>query len=49
LSICAEGYEGEALVMKGDLKGLAVSSGSACHRGIIEPSCGLEGYRLESR
>lgn len=46
LSICAEGYEGEALVMKGDLKGLAVSSGSACHRGIIEPSSVLKAIGL---
>jgi cysteine desulfurase len=32
------GVEGEALVLQFDLKGIAVSSGSACHSGKIEPS-----------
>lgn len=30
--------EGEALVLRLDLKGVAVSSGSACHSAVIEPS-----------
>jgi cysteine desulfurase len=30
--------EGEALVLHLDLKGIAVSSGSACHSAVIEPS-----------
>jgi cysteine desulfurase len=30
--------EGEAMVLQLDLKGIAVSSGSACHSAIIEPS-----------
>ncbi len=30
--------EGEALVLQLDLKGLCVSSGSACHSAVIEPS-----------
>lgn len=30
--------EGEALVLHFDLKGIAVSSGSACHSAVIEPS-----------
>lgn len=30
--------EGEAMVLQMDLKGLMVSSASACHKGIIEPS-----------
>lgn len=30
--------EGEALVLRLDLKGIAVSSGSACHSAVIEPS-----------
>lgn len=38
VSFVAAGFEGEALVLKLDLKGLMVSSASACHRGIIEPS-----------
>jgi cysteine desulfurase len=30
--------EGESLVMRADLKGVCISSGSACHKGIIEAS-----------
>lgn len=30
--------EGEAMVLRLDLKGIAVSSGSACHSAVIEPS-----------
>jgi len=32
------GTEGEALVMRADIKGICISSGSACHKGIIEAS-----------
>ncbi|WP_303675083.1 cysteine desulfurase family protein [Vampirovibrio chlorellavorus] len=32
------GVEGEAMVLHLDLKGIAVSSGSACHSAVIEPS-----------
>jgi cysteine desulfurase len=32
------GTEGEALVMRADLRGICISSGSACHKGIIEAS-----------
>lgn len=38
VSFVAKGLEGEALVLKMDLQGLMVSSASACHKGIIEPS-----------
>ncbi len=37
-NIYFEGIEGEALVIALDLKGLAVSTGSACSSGAIEPS-----------
>ena len=37
-NICFDGIEGEALVIALDLKGFAVSSGSACSSGAVEPS-----------
>jgi cysteine desulfurase len=37
-SIYFDGLEGEALVISLDLKGFAVSSGSACSSGAVEPS-----------
>ncbi|HSM79662.1 MAG TPA: aminotransferase class V-fold PLP-dependent enzyme, partial [Bryobacteraceae bacterium] len=37
-NICFEGIEGEAMVISLDLKGFAVSSGSACSSGAVEPS-----------
>jgi len=46
VSIAITGAEGETLVMKCDLKGISVSSGSACHKGIIEPSSVLRALRL---
>lgn len=46
VSIAITNAEGEALVMKCDLKGISVSSGSACHKGIIEPSSVLRALRL---
>lgn len=46
VSIAISGAEGEALVIKCDLKGVSVSSGSACHKGIIEPSSVLRALRL---
>jgi cysteine desulfurase len=32
------GVQGDALVLRADLNGICISSGSACHRGIIEAS-----------
>jgi cysteine desulfurase len=32
------GKEGESLVLRADLRGICISSGSACHKGIIEAS-----------
>ena len=37
-NIAFEQVEGEALVIALDLKGVAVSGGSACHSGSTEPS-----------
>jgi cysteine desulfurase len=37
-NICFEGVEGEAMVIALDLKGFAVSTGSACSSGAVEPS-----------
>jgi cysteine desulfurase len=37
-NICFDGIEGEALLIALDLRGFAVSSGSACSSGAVEPS-----------
>ncbi|MBI2027151.1 MAG: aminotransferase class V-fold PLP-dependent enzyme, partial [Deltaproteobacteria bacterium] len=37
-NICFRGVEGESVVLSLDLKGISVSSGSACSSGSIEPS-----------
>jgi cysteine desulfurase len=37
-NICFDGIEGEAIVIALDLRGYAVSSGSACSSGAVEPS-----------
>jgi cysteine desulfurase len=49
ISVALEHLEGEALVLRSDLKNLAVSSGSACHQGIIEPSHVLRAIHLPDR
>lgn len=49
VSVAVRDGQGEALVMKADLKGVCVSSGSACHKGIIEPSNVLRAIRLAER
>ena len=38
--------EGDALVLRADLKGVCISSGSACHKGIIEASSVLRALGL---
>ncbi|HUS05944.1 MAG TPA: cysteine desulfurase family protein, partial [Bryobacteraceae bacterium] len=37
-NLCFDGIEGESLVISLDLKGFAVSTGSACSSGAVEPS-----------
>lgn len=49
VSLVLPGAQGEALVMRADLKGISVSSGSACHKGIIEPSQVLRALGLSDR
>jgi cysteine desulfurase len=48
VSFVLPGLEGESIVMRADLKGLCVSSGSACHQGIIEPSSVLKALGLSN-
>jgi cysteine desulfurase len=38
VSLCFEGVEGESLLLRSDLVGIEVSSGSACTSGSLEPS-----------
>jgi cysteine desulfurase len=38
ISFAVSGIEGEALVMRAALQDICISSGSACHQGMIEPS-----------
>lgn len=49
ISLVVPGAEGEAMVMRADLKGLCISSGSACHQGIIEPSQVLRAMGFSDR
>lgn len=46
LSLSFDGIEGEALLLSLDLDGIAISSGSACHTGMIEPSHVLKAIGL---
>ena len=38
INMCFEGIEGEALLLRLDLKGICASSGSACTSGSLDPS-----------
>jgi cysteine desulfurase len=48
VSFVVPGVEGEALVLRLDVNGLCVSSGSACHQGVIEPSQVLRAIGLSN-
>jgi cysteine desulfurase len=48
-NLCFDGIEGESLVIALDLKGFAVSSGSACSSGAVEPSHVLTAIGLPSQ
>lgn len=37
-SFIVPGIEGEAIVLQADLRGVCLSSASACHKGIVQPS-----------
>ena len=49
LNVSFPGAEGDALILSLDLKGIAVSSGSACTSGAIEPSHVLMALGLDPR
>ena len=49
VSFAQANRDGEALVLKSDLKGIAISAGSACHRGIIEPSHVIKALALPEK
>jgi cysteine desulfurase len=46
ISFAASALEGEAMVMRASLQDICVSSGSACHQGMIEPSHVLRAIKL---
>ena len=48
VSIVMPGAKGESMVLKADIQGVCVSSGSACHNGIIEPSQVLKAIGLSN-
>lgn len=49
ISVVVPGVEGETLVMRSDFKGVCISSGSACHHGITEPSHVLKAIGLSAK
>ena len=49
LNLSIAGVDSEALVARFDLEGLAVSAGSACTSGVLEPSHVIEALGIEPR
>ncbi len=49
VSLSIEGGDGEALVLKADLKGICISAGSACHKGVKSPSHIISAIGLPAR
>jgi cysteine desulfurase len=48
VSVVVPGIEGEAAVLQCDLKNLCISSASACHKGIMQPSHVVSALRISS-
>lgn len=48
VSVVVSGIEGEAAVMNTDLKGVCISSASACHKGIMQPSHVVSALNISS-
>jgi cysteine desulfurase len=46
VSVGIQGAEGEAIILRSDMQGICLSSGSACHSGVIEPSSVLKAIGL---
>lgn len=49
VSVVVADGDGEALVLQSDLKGICISSGSACHKGIKSPSSVLTAINTDSQ
>lgn len=46
VSVVVPGAQGDAIILQSDLKNICISSGSACHSGVIEPSSVLKAIAL---